>query len=184
MNDPKAVRPLAVPQLQRQQPQPDRDEIDRIARRVSDITEQERRLVKALASGRIDEGLVIEELDELKRQRGVLEGRLRELQPRTSAASPVPEAQLFGRACRAASDFLDKASPEDRALALEALQIVICATPTEAVVQRVVPIGPDAYCHANNHPDARFSVINRAWGSGCPSRSPLLCAEMPIHLSQ
>ena len=152
---------IILQELRRQQPEPDQDEVDRIARRVSDIGEQERRLVKALASGRIDERLVIEELDELKRRRGVLEGRLRELRPRTSAASPAPEAELFVRACRAVSDFLDNAGPEDRALALEALQIVIRAAPTEAVVHGAVPIDPDLYCHTNNHADARRPVINR-----------------------
>ena len=152
---------IILQELRRQQPEPDQDEVDRIERQLKEITEQERRLVKVLASGRIDGRLVIEELDELKRQRGVVEGRLRELQPRTSAATLVPEAELFVRACRAVSDFPYNARPEDRVLVLEALQIVIRATPAEAVVHGVVPIDPDVYCHKNNHADARFQVNNR-----------------------
>ena len=128
---------------------------------MSEIGEQERRLVKALASGRIDERLVVEELDALKRHRSILQKRLLSLRPQPASPSPVVhDADLFVRACRAVSDFLDNAGPEDRALALEALQIAIRATPTEAVVHGVVPVDPDMHCHTNNHADARFQMIN------------------------
>jgi site-specific DNA recombinase len=152
---------IILQELRRQQPEPDREEIEQIERRVSDIAEQERRLVKALASGRIDEHLVADELDDLKRQRLTLEERLRVLRPREIASPAVHDADQFVRACRAVGEFLDNARPEERALALEALQLAIRATPSEAVVHGVVPIDPGAYCHANNHPDARSWVMNR-----------------------
>jgi hypothetical protein len=67
----------------------------------------------------------------------------------------VDDADLLVRACRAVSDFLDTAGPEERMLALEALQIAIRATPAEATVHGVVPIDPDLYSHTNVHADAR-----------------------------
>jgi len=146
---------VILQELHRQQPEPDRDEITRVEHQLHEIPAQERRLVKALASGRIDERLVLEELDDLKRQRGALEDRLRELQPHTDAPSLVPEAELFVRACRAVNDFLDNAGAQDRALALEALQIAVRATPQEAEIRGVVPVDSDLYLHGNNHPDAR-----------------------------
>src|SRR5215212_10129061 len=138
---------IILQELHRQQPEPDRDEIDRVENRIREIAEQERRLVKALASGRIDERLVADELDDLKRQRTVLEQRLRQIRPQGSLPSVAHDADLFVRACRAVGDFLDKAGPEDRTLALEALQIAIRATPTEATVHGVVPMDTDLYCH-------------------------------------
>jgi site-specific DNA recombinase len=161
---------IILQELHRQQPAPDQDEITRVEDQLHEISAQERRLVKALASGRIDEHLVLEELDDLKRQRGVLEDRLRELRPRTDAPSLVPEADVFVRACRAVGNFLDRAGPEDRALALEALQIAVRATPQEAEIHGVVPIDSDLYLHENNHPDACCSVINRPMPV-CPSTS-------------
>jgi hypothetical protein len=98
---------------------------------------------------------VLDELDDLKRQRATLQDRLRELGPADVGPSAAHDADLFVRACRAVGDFLDKAGPEDRTLALEALQIAIHATPTEATVHGVVPIDSDACCLVNNHPDAR-----------------------------
>jgi hypothetical protein len=166
---------VILQELRRGQPEPDRAEVARTEDRLSEIGEQERRLVKHLASGRIDERLVLDELDELKRQRATLQARLRELRPADTGPSAAHDAELFVRACRAVGDFLDKASAEDRTLALEALQIAIRATPTEATVHGVVPIDSDPYCLVNDHPDARRSMIDRSWegcrSSGCSPRA-------------
>ena len=62
------------------------------------------------------------------------------------------DADLFIRACRAVSDVLDQAGAEDRTLALEALQVAIQATQTEATVHGVVPIDSDLYGHTNTIP--------------------------------
>jgi site-specific DNA recombinase len=149
---------IILQELRRGQPEPDREEVGRTERRVGEIVEQERRLIKALASGRIDEQLVTDELDDLKRQRLTLEERLRTLRPRVDLRSAVDDADLFVRACRAVSDFLDGAGPEERTLALEALQIAIRATQDEATVHGVVPIDSDVYGHRNVHPDAQCPV--------------------------
>ena len=150
---------IILQELRRGQPEPDRGEVARIEDRLSEIGEQERRLVKHLASGRIDERLVLDELDELKRQRTTLQARLCELQPPDTRSSAVHDADMVIRACRAVGDFLDKASPDDRSLALEALQIAIRATPTEATVHGVVPIDADSYCLVNDHARARMHVV-------------------------
>ena len=122
------------------QPEPDRDEIGRIERQLSEVAAQERRLVKLFASGKVDEHLLLDELEDLKHQKATFEERLRDLQPAASPGPSIPDRDLFKRECQAVSDFLDKAGPAERALALEALQIAIRATPTEAVVHGVVPV--------------------------------------------
>ncbi len=147
---------VILQELTRKQPEPDQHEIDRTQQRVSEIAEQERRLVKALASGRIEERLVADELDELSRQRITLEEQLRTLRPQAVTPSAVHDADVFVRACRAVGDFLDNAGSADRALALEALQIAVRATPTEATVHGVVPLDTDVYGHKNVHADARL----------------------------
>lgn len=157
---------IILQELRRVQPEPDRDEIARIESRVTEITEQQRRLVKALASGKIDEGLVTDELDDLQRQRIVLEERLRELRPADAPTHAANDVGMFMQACRAVGQFLDNAGPEDRALALEALQIAVRAEPTRATVQGIVPFDPDLYCHTDVHADARGKIKNSGRSSG------------------
>jgi hypothetical protein len=167
---------IILQELRRGQPEPDRGEVARIEDRLAEIGEQERRLVKHLASGRIDERLVLDELDELKRQRTTLQDRLREIRSTDIGPSAAHDADLFVRACRTVGAFLDKAGPEDRTLALEALQIAIRAPPAEATVHGVVPIDSDVYCLVNDHADACCSVINRpvsASRSGSQSASQM-----------
>jgi hypothetical protein len=69
---------------------------------------------------------------------------------------------MFVRACRAVGEFLNKAGPEDRALALEALQIAVRAVPTKATLHGIVPFDPDLYCHADVHANACRPVRNRS----------------------
>ena len=70
----------------------------------------------------------------------------------------------------AVAEWLDKAGDANRAQALEALQIAVLATQTEATVTGVLPYDapPDrtdnpreGYCHENNHADARCPAVNR-----------------------
>ena len=113
-----------------------------------------------------------DELDDLKRQRFTLEERLHALEPRVTSPWAVNDADLFIRACRAVSDFLDKAGTEERTLALEALRIAIRATRTEATVHGVVPVDPNLYRHTNNHPHARREIGPTPGidSKGCPRR--------------
>jgi site-specific DNA recombinase len=145
---------VILQELLRGQPEPDLHEVSRIEERLAEIGNQEKRLVKHLASGLIDEALVLGELDDLKRQRTTLLARLRELRPTPSTT--VQDADLFVRACRAVSDFLDNAGPEDRTLALEALQITVRATTTEAEVTGIVPVDTHSYPLTNTHARARM----------------------------
>ena len=69
----------------------------------------------------------------------------------TTQTPAVADTALVERACEAVGRFLDTAGPEDRALALEALQIAVRATPTEAEVRGVVPLDTDLYGHADVH---------------------------------
>jgi site-specific DNA recombinase len=153
---------IIVQELRRGQPEPDREEVERLEAEISRLMERERRLVKLYSFGEIDDAVLQSEIAELKQQRAILESRLREIQPASSTLAPaVPDASLVARACQAVGRFLDNAGPEDRALALEALQLAVRATPQEAEVRGIVPLDPDLYCHADVHADARRPVINR-----------------------
>ena len=92
--------------------------------------------------------------DRLRSRHGVVRSR--------STLGPSPAVIRQGvllRASRAAARYR-----------LEALQIAIRATPTEAVVHGVVPVDPEVYCHTNNHADARCPVNNTSNMGGVPFR--------------
>lgn len=146
---------VIVQELRRCQPEPDHEEIERLESRIARLTEGERRLVRLYTFGEIDEAMFQSENADLKQQRKILEDRLLELRPSAPLAPAIPDASLVERACEAVGRFLDNAGPEDRALALEALQIAVRATPTEAEVQGVVPLDIELYCHTDVHADAR-----------------------------
>jgi site-specific DNA recombinase len=152
---------VILQELRRGQPEPNSDEVERLESRIARLTEGERRLVRLYTFGEIDESVLQPELAELKQQRRILEDRLLEIRPVTPLAPSVPDNGLVERACEAVSRFPDNAGPEDRALALEALQIAVRATPIEAEVRGVVPLDTDLYGHADMHADACCSVINR-----------------------
>ena len=153
---------IILQEVQRGRPAPNLEEVDRLEQELGRIGERERRLVKLYSYGEIDEALVQPGLTEFKQQRTVIEARLREIRPNLSpAAPPLPDAGLLDRACRAVGDFLDNAGPEEHTLALEALQIAVRATTTEAEITGIVPIDSDSYLHTNGHADACCSVINR-----------------------
>jgi len=76
-------------------------------------------------------------------------------------APTVKRIPLVEQACRAVGEFLKNAGPEDRTLALEALQIAIRATTTDVEISGIVPVDKDSYLLADTHADARRPVINR-----------------------
>ena len=151
---------VIIQELRRGQPEPDHEEVERLESRIAKLTEGERRLVRLYTLGEIDEPMFQSENGEIKKQRAVLEDRLLEIRPVTRDAPAIPAANLVERACQAVGTFLDNAGPEDRALALEALQIAVRATPQEAEVRGIVPLDADLYCHADVHADARGKMKN------------------------
>ena len=93
------------------------------------------------------------------------EARLREVRPTRPLTTPtIPNADIVERACHAVGAFLDNAGPEDRALALEALQIAVRATTTEAEISGVVPIDEGAYPLPNTHDNARCTLATTPVG--------------------
>lgn len=158
---------IILQELRAGQPEPNREELDRLERQLESIGGRERRLVKLYSYGEIDEALVQPELADLKRQRTVIEDRLREIRPSvTRPESVAPDEGLLARACRAVGDFLDEAGPDDRALVLEALQIAIRATHAEVEINGAVPLSSDNYPLENNHADARGKMKNSGRSSG------------------
>jgi site-specific DNA recombinase len=157
---------IILQELRRGQPEPDREEVERLESRIARLTEGERRLVRLYTSGEIDEAMFQSENAEMKQQRKILEDRLLELRPSAPRRPAVPDADLVERACEAVGRFLDNAGPEDRALALEALQIAVRATPTKGEIRGIVPFDTDVYCHADEHPDARGKMKNSGRSSG------------------
>ena len=158
---------IILQELRLGQPAPKLEEVDRLEQELDRIRERERRLVKLYSYGEIDEVLVQPGLTEFRRQRAVIEARLQEIRPNLSPAAPaLPDAGFLDRACRAVGDFLDNAGAEERTLALEALQIAVRATTTEAEITGIVPIDNDSYLHMNSHADARGKIKNSGRSSG------------------
>jgi hypothetical protein len=84
------------------------------------VTECSALLVEILASGRIAERLVANNLDDLTRQHRKLQRRLNELGPRQRVPS-MPMTPIYS--CeRAVGELHDSAGPKDLMLALEILQ--------------------------------------------------------------
>ncbi len=158
---------IILQELQRGQPEPDREEIELLERQIARLTEGERRLVKLYTFNEIDDAMFQTEVSGLRQQRTTLEHRLQEIRPTASPLGlTLSDDRLVARACEAVGRFLDNAGPEDRALALEALQIAIRATQQEVDIRGVVPVDGDLYVHADVHADARGKMKNSGRSSG------------------
>jgi ATP-dependent exoDNAse (exonuclease V) alpha subunit len=90
--------------------------------------------------GEVDETVVREQMAEIRRERELLQDRLRSLRPAPAMLPDGIDEQLLARACRAVERWLDEADDAKQQLALEALQIAIVATREEATVSGVIPL--------------------------------------------
>jgi site-specific DNA recombinase len=101
----------------------DATEVTRLERQVASLVEREKRLVRLYGLGEVDEAVVREELAAARRDRALIEAKLRGMQrPNPLEGSGIDEGQL-ARTCSAVTRWLDSAGEEDRVLALEALQV-------------------------------------------------------------
>ena len=122
----------------------DEEERQRVETQLGSLLAREKRLVRLYSLGEVDEDAIHEEAAALRRQRAVLEDRLRARAPEPADHEGVGP-DLLRRACLAVRAWLEGADEPRRALALEALQLAITATHEEARVEGVLPIDPSAF---------------------------------------
>ncbi len=118
----------------------DPHEVAELEREIHAATERQRRLVRLYASGEVDENVLREEAATIRSDRATAEGRLARLRAATRPPKTRLDQGLVEGACASVARWLDDAGEEDRALALEALQVAVTATRDEAVLQGVLPV--------------------------------------------
>jgi site-specific DNA recombinase len=149
-------KPTVVLQEWERQSQPDAapEDVDQLQHQIASLQERERRLVRLYTFGEIDESVVREESAELRRQRDVLEERLRSLQRVAAPSALVTDPQQLTRACAAVARWLDGAGPQERVQVLEALQLSAQATKETATIRGVLPVEPPSLAPVNDHAHA------------------------------
>jgi hypothetical protein len=126
-------------------------ELQLLEQRVSSLADRERRLAKLYSFGEVDEAMVRDGMAEIRREKAVLEERLRGLRPVPAPGHGAVDERLLDRACREVDRWLDQAGDAERQLALEALQIGVTATREQATVSGLLPLDP-----------SEFSILQRA----------------------
>jgi len=119
-------------------------ERQRIEREIRKLDDREKRLVRLFSFGEIDEQFIRDEGALLKRQKQDLEDRLHRLQPEQAAIAPDLDASSLSAACAAVSEWLSRATDQDRREVLEALQISVVASREIATITGVLPCDPQA----------------------------------------
>jgi hypothetical protein len=102
-------------------------------------------LVRLFTFGEIDEQIVREEGANLRRQRMLLEQRLKALEQRAAPAGIKMNPEMLARTCSAVATWLDRAGPAERVQLLEALQVAVAATKDAATVTGVLPLEPPEF---------------------------------------
>jgi site-specific DNA recombinase len=116
------------------------EERERLEREVASLKEREKRLVRLYTYGEIDDDTVRSEGEELRRRRQFLEDRLSALTPVTLPSTRPIDPAMLESACVLVRGWLENADTERRMMALEALQVAVTATRTEAEVTGVLPV--------------------------------------------
>jgi site-specific DNA recombinase len=116
----------------------------RIDQEIRKLGDREKRLVRLFTFGEIDEQFIRDEGALLKRQKQDLEDRLHRLQPERAAIAPDLDAASLSAACAAISEWLARATDDDRRLVLEALQISVVASRENATITGVLPSDPQS----------------------------------------
>ncbi len=127
------------------EPETDPGELELIEQRLAALADRERRLIKLFSFGEVDEQFVREQIAEIRRERDLLQERLRSLRPVPAVAHRGIDDQLLARACNAVGRWLEQADESKRQVALEALQIAIVATRDQATVRGIIPMEPDEF---------------------------------------
>jgi site-specific DNA recombinase len=132
----------------------DVEDMQRLQREVASIQERERRLVRLYTFGEIDEAVVREEGETLRRHRSQIEERLRPLQRSTIPTALSVDPEQLKLACAAVAEWLDRRDPEERVQVLEALQLTVQANRYQATLTGVLPTEPPGLAPGNNHAPA------------------------------
>lgn len=131
---------------------PDGEEVSCLEQEIATLREREKRLVRLYTYGEVGEDIIREEGASLRRQLGVLEQRLSQVNGPPVDYGERVSPEMLERACAAVAQWLDLAGEEDRTLALEALQLAVTATKDSATVTGELPVEPPS-----------FITIERTW---------------------
>jgi hypothetical protein len=123
----------------------DADAMSHLQREIASLLDRERRLVRLYTFGEIDEQVVRDEGANLRRQRLLLEQRLKSLQQRAAPAGIRMDPEMLARTCSAVATWLDRAGAAERVQVLEALQVAIVATKDAATLTGVLPLEPPEF---------------------------------------
>ncbi|RJQ07831.1 MAG: recombinase family protein [Dehalococcoidia bacterium] len=115
--------------------------IKRLESQVAELRKREERLIRMFGFEEVDEPTVRSELRDARRQRDALTAELASLKNVLRGEVAFDEAGLR-RACASVAEHLAGASSDRQEQVLEALQIAVSATRTEAIVEGVLPIEP------------------------------------------
>ena len=130
----------------------DPDDVERIQAELTSLEDRERRLVRLFTYGEINEDLVRDEGATIRRQRQVLLDRLDAMTPLTTQSLGRVTLESVGRACERVAEKLRQADGGLRQLALEALQITVTATRTEATVAGILPLDDPTFPTGEHSP--------------------------------
>ena len=130
----------------------DPNEAERIQTELASLEARERRLVRLFSYGEVDEALVREEGAAIRRQKQVLLDRLDTIAPRRMQPSGAVTLEHLARVCERVAERLRCADSDLRRLALEALQVTVTATRTEAAVTGIIPLDDAAFLTGEHSP--------------------------------
>jgi site-specific DNA recombinase len=137
---------VVLQELERQTiEQTDGEQIARLEREIASLLERERRLVRLYTYGEIDEHVIRDESTKFRRERQLLEERLRLLHPLVLPAREHADPDLLATACSVVADWLERATEKEREMALEALQVAVTAKSEVATLTGVLPIDPSVF---------------------------------------
>lgn len=148
--------------------QVDRGAIQRLELEVAELRKRDERLVRMFSFEEADEATIRGELREVRQQRDTLVAELKSLKHVSIHPSQEIDGDALRDVCASVAQHLDTADEHRHAQVLEALQIAVSATRTEAIVEGVLPIEPPDFLikslglsplHEHGHHDMHVTLV-------------------------
>lgn len=116
-------------------------EIAKLKRRINNYDSEEKRLIKLFRYGEIDENRILDELNQLKKDRKAEEEKLAQCAGTKERLANLVEAEIkLNEYCERVRQNLAECSLELKRLALDALDIQVTVTPERVDIKGVIPI--------------------------------------------
>jgi hypothetical protein len=151
----------------------DEGEVRRYESELGSVLDRQKKLTELFTLGAVDSDVVREQGALLKQRRAPMETRLSKVRKSVNVGITAMSEERLAGACEAIRDWLDEAAENDRALALEALQRAVIATPDRALATGVIPSDVPAYLPCNMRRHDHVEVNNRRFeterGNGSPA---------------